>query len=119
MDARIRSRRSNDRAIIENPPAHLTDTELERDVEKFVTDILPPVKYNDLLRAARVAKDIRLYDEAARQSAGYEERNRLLVVFTEDEKKALRKEKDDAFSEKGMLVVIATVSLAAFLQGIA
>ena len=75
------------------------------------------MNYNDLLRAARVGKDIRLYDEAARQSADYGERNRLLVTLTNEEKTALRKERDNTFSEKGMLVVIATVSLAAFLQG--
>ncbi|KAG6040342.1 hypothetical protein E4U41_000848 [Claviceps citrina] len=97
--------------------ARLTDAELEADVERFVTNILPSVEYNDLLRAARVGKDIRLYDEAARQSDGYDERNRLLVLLTDEEKTALRKEKDNAFSERGMLVVIATVSLAAFLQG--
>lgn len=75
------------------------------------------MRYQDLLRAARVGKDIRIYDEAARQPAGYDERNRLPVILTEEEKSALRREKDDAFSERGMLVVIATVSLAALLQG--
>ncbi|KAG6011064.1 hypothetical protein E4U21_000095 [Claviceps maximensis] len=117
LNAHNRSRRANERAIIENPLAHLTDAELEVDVQRFVTNILPSVDYNDLLRAARVGKDIRLYDEAARQSADYDERNLLLVTLTNEEKTALRKEKDNAFSERGMLVVIATVSLAAFLQG--
>jgi hypothetical protein len=70
-----------------------------------------------MLRAARVGKDIRIYDEASRQPAGYDERNRLAVILTEEEKAALRDERDLAFSERGMLVVIATVSIAAFLQG--
>ena len=69
-----------------------------------------------MLRAARVAKDIRQYDEAAREPPGT--RSYLLVELTEEEKTALRREKDDAFSERGMFVVIATVSLAAFLQGL-
>ncbi|KAG5934621.1 hypothetical protein E4U53_000646 [Claviceps sorghi] len=154
LSAHNRSRRANDRAIIENPlgesgsnigellhwtcwrslkqkplvlvllsgepesrNTRLTDAELEIDVRRFVTNVLPSVDYNKLLRAARVGRDIRLYDEAARQSAAHNERNRLPVTLTDDEKTALRKEKDNTFSERGMLVVIATVSLAAFLQG--
>ncbi|KAG5985177.1 hypothetical protein E4U55_000813 [Claviceps digitariae] len=117
LNAHNRSRRANDRAIIENPLAHLTDAELQVDVRRFVTNVLPSVNYNDLLRAARVAKDIRLYDEAARQTAEHDRRNLLLVSLTNEEKAALRKEKDNTFSERGMSVVIATVSLAAFLQG--
>lgn len=65
------------------------------------------MRYQELLRAARVGKDIQIYDEAARQPAGFEERNRLAVILTEEEKIALRNEKDVAFSEKGMLAVIA------------
>ncbi|KAG5920758.1 hypothetical protein E4U42_006080 [Claviceps africana] len=117
LNAHNRGRRANDRAIIENPLACLTDAELEIDVRRFVTDVLPSVDYHKLLRAARVGRDIRLYDEAARQSAAYNQRNRLPVTLTDEEKTALRKEKDNTFSERGMLVVIATVSLAAFLQG--
>ncbi|KHO01020.1 sugar transporter [Metarhizium album ARSEF 1941] len=112
-----KSRSANDRAVIENPLSHLTDAELELDVRYFSETFLPSVKYQELLRAARVGKDIRMYDEAARQPAGYDERNRLSVILTEEEKAALRNEKDVAFSEKGMFAVIATVSLAAFLQG--
>ncbi|KAG6017282.1 hypothetical protein E4U43_001840 [Claviceps pusilla] len=80
-----------------------TDAELQVDVQQFVTHILPSVKYHALLRVARVGKDIRLYDEAARQSADYDERNRLLVTLTNEEKTALRREKDKMFSESGML----------------
>ncbi|KAH0599186.1 hypothetical protein MHUMG1_03303 [Metarhizium humberi] len=112
-----KTRSANDRAVIENPLAHFTDAELELDVRNFAETFLPSVRYQELLRAARVGKDIQIYDEAARQPAGFEERNRLAVILTEEEKIALRNEKDVAFSEKGMLAVIATVSLAAFLQG--
>ncbi|KFG82291.1 sugar transporter [Metarhizium anisopliae] len=112
-----KTRSANDRAVIENPLAHFTEAELELDVRNFAETILPSVRYQELLRAARVGKDIQIYDEAARQPAGFEERNRLAVILTEEEKIALRNEKDVAFSEKGMLAVIATVSLAAFLQG--
>lgn len=96
--------------------AHLTDEELQRDVRSFVDNHVPSIAYEDLLRAARVAKDIRLYDEVARKEGYYGETN-LLVKLTEDEKRALRRERNVPFSEKGMRIVILTVSLAALLQG--
>lgn len=114
--AQVRSRKTNDGAIIENPLAHMTDYELEEDVRQFAQNHLPSVRYEDILRAARVAKDIRLYDSIAWRP-GFELRNRLPVHLTAEEKEALRRERDVAFSEKGMWVVIATVSLAALLQG--
>ncbi|EGR48913.1 uncharacterized protein TRIREDRAFT_26160, partial [Trichoderma reesei QM6a] len=96
--------------------AHLTDEELERDVQSFVENHLPSVRYEDLLRAARVAKDIRVYDEVARQK-GYNFESTLPVQLTKEEKYALRRERDVPFSEKGMRIVILTVSIAALLQG--
>jgi hypothetical protein len=71
---------------------------------------------NDVLRAARVAKDIRVY-EAVAWSTAPDAGHALPIQLTEREKKALRDEKDLVFSEKGMWIVVLTVSLAAFLQG--
>ncbi|KAK1986497.1 hypothetical protein LZ30DRAFT_280621 [Colletotrichum cereale] len=108
-------RRINERAVIENPLADYTDEQLEADVASFAQKHLN-VDTAELLRAARVAKDIRLYDEVARssnESAGME----LPVQLTEEEKRALVRERDVPFSEKGMWTIIITVSLAAFLQG--
>ncbi|KAK5995691.1 Putative polyol transporter 2-like protein [Cladobotryum mycophilum] len=116
LSAQVRNRRANDRAIIENPLAHFTDKELQDDVQAFVYKHLPSVRYDDMLRAARVAKDIRLYDEAARRP-GYGPGVNLPVHLTKEEKVAIRRERDVPFSERGMRIVIATVSLAAFLQG--
>ncbi|ODA76026.1 hypothetical protein RJ55_08308 [Drechmeria coniospora] len=110
--AQVQSRRTNDGAIIENP----LDAELDGDVRQFAQQHLPCVSYEDILRAARVAKDIRLYDMIARRP-GFDVRNRLPVHLTDEEKKALRRERDVTFSEKGMRIVIVTVSLAALLQG--
>ncbi|KAK2003988.1 hypothetical protein LX36DRAFT_666044 [Colletotrichum falcatum] len=107
-------RRINERAVIENPLAGYTDEQLGADVASFAQKHLD-VDTAKLLRAARVAKDIRLYDEVARssiESAGRE----LPVQLDEDEKRALVRERDVAFSEKGMWTIIITVSLAAFLQ---
>ncbi|KAH8174787.1 sugar transporter domain-containing protein [Sarocladium implicatum] len=116
LSAQARVRRANDRAIIENPLTHYTDEELEEDVKQFADDFLPSVNYDSLLRAAWVARDIRIYDEVARSEDSYSFRH-LPVQLTPDEKRALRREKDVPFSEKGMRVVIVTVSLAALLQG--
>lgn len=71
---------------------------------------------DQLLRAARVAKDIQLYDEVA-EDRGFHPRGSLKVHLTDNEKRALRDEKNVPFSEKGMRIVILTVSLAAILQG--
>ncbi|WYZ34106.1 hypothetical protein EsH8_I_000382 [Colletotrichum jinshuiense] len=108
-------RRINDRAVIENPLAHYTDEQLEADVTLFAQKCLN-VNTAALLRAARVAKDIKLYDEVARnpnEGASKE----LPVQLTPEEKRALRRERDVPFSERGMWTIIITVSLAAFLQG--
>ncbi|GFP55021.1 polyol transporter 5 [Trichoderma asperellum] len=116
LSLQTRGRRADGNAIIENPLAHLTDEELQRDVRSFVENHIPSIAYEDLIRAARVAKDIRLYDEVARKE-GYHVESDLLVQLTEDEKRALRRERDVPFSERGMQIVIITVSIAALLQG--
>ncbi|KAL6813857.1 MFS general substrate transporter [Trichoderma sp. SZMC 28015] len=114
--AATRGKRPNGNAIIENPLVHLTDEELQTDVRSFVDNHLPSVKYENLLRAARVAKDIRTYDKVARRE-GYRFESGLPVQLTTDEKRALVRERDVPFSEKGMWIVIITVSIAALLQG--
>ncbi|KAK2049639.1 hypothetical protein LZ31DRAFT_562455 [Colletotrichum somersetense] len=108
-------RRINERAVIENPLADYTDEQLEADVASFAQEHLN-VDTAELLRAARVAKDIRLYDEVARNSSESTGRE-LPVQLTGEEKRALVRERDVPFSEKGMWTIIITVSLAAFLQG--
>lgn len=94
--------------------AHYTDEQLEADVKSFAERLT--VDTTALFRAARVAKDIKLYDEVARNTfpgAGKD----LPVQLTAEEKRALRRERDVPFSERGMWTIIITVSLAAFLQG--
>ncbi|KAI0138955.1 MFS general substrate transporter [Hypoxylon sp. NC0597] len=113
----VNRRRNNNQGIIENPLVHLTDEELRKDVTSFHRACLEPVvALDDLLRAARVAQNVRSYDEAAR-SKGPKARYTLPVQLTEEEKAALKAEKDVLFSERNMFIVILTVSLAAFLQG--
>ena len=81
-------------------------------------ECLPNKKFSLIVRAARVAKDIRSYDDVARGIFdAVDDRVVGLVKLTDDEKKALRAEKNTIFSQTGMFVVILTVSLASFLQG--
>ncbi|KAI0453774.1 sugar transporter-domain-containing protein [Xylaria acuta] len=109
-------RRKNYQVVIESPLARLTDEELEKDARDFQRDFLPCVDAERLLRAVQVAKDIRIYDAVARSEDPDAYKN-LPVQLTAREKIALKKEKDSLPSEPTMLIVVLTVSLAAFLQG--
>ncbi|KAI0467515.1 sugar transporter-domain-containing protein [Xylaria cf. heliscus] len=109
-------RRNNYQGVIQSPLARLTDEELERDARDFQRAFLPRVKAERLLRAVQVAKDIRIYDAVARSEDPNAGRN-LPVQLTATEKIALKKERDSLPSEPTMLMVVLTVSLAAFLQG--
>ncbi|KAI0429981.1 sugar transporter-domain-containing protein [Xylaria sp. FL1042] len=109
-------RRNSYQAVIESPLARLTDEELEGDIREFHRQFLPSIDVQQLLRAVQVAKDIRIYDAVARSDDPHAGKD-LPVQLTAKEKMALRKEKDSLPSEPTMLIVILTVSLAAFLQG--
>ncbi|KAI2628465.1 hypothetical protein GGR54DRAFT_345421 [Hypoxylon sp. NC1633] len=114
--SQVSRRRHNNQGIIENPLAHLTDEELQEDVAFFWRTCLPAVDQADLLRAARVAQNVRKYDEVSRSKDPKAGQN-LPVRLSAEEKSALKAEKDDLFSQRNMFVVVLTVSLAAFLQG--
>ncbi|KAI0446313.1 sugar transporter-domain-containing protein [Xylaria telfairii] len=114
--AKGHQRRNNYQVVIEGPLARLTDEELEEDARAFQRVFLPHVKAEQLLRAVQVAKDIRIYDAVARSEDPNADRN-LPVKLTTREKVALKKERDSLPSETTMLIVVLTVSLAAFLQG--
>lgn len=86
------------------------------DVVEFRDQWLHSVELEPILRAARVAKDIRFYDVVA-QGENPDTRGNIVVNLTPEEKKALKTEKNTIFSQTGMFIVILTVSLAAFLQG--
>lgn len=102
------------RAAKQRVPGHIRDEELPGDVAQFQQECLPKVPYDRLLRAARVAKHAKTYEDISR---GYARHVNGLVELSGEEKEALVKEHDSVFAEPGMFIVILTVSLAAFLQG--
>jgi hypothetical protein len=93
----VRRRRNNDRAEVVNPLSHFTDEELREDVRRFARLLGPEVSEEKLLRAARVAKDIRLYDEVARGTLSDEVRKSLPVQLKDFEARELRRERDSPF----------------------
>lgn len=93
---------------------HLSDKELQGDVKEFSRH-LPDVEYEDVLRAARVAKDIRTYDQVARNSIT---QTNLLVLLEDEEKDGLVSEQDELRGQfREIFPVILTVACAGFLQG--
>lgn len=93
-------------------------TELRKDAHDFAirTLELNEDQANNFIRAALVAKDSRVYDLVTRGDPDYVNRN-LPVTLIPEELEALRNEKDRLFSERGILIVIVCVAIAAFLQG--
>ena len=90
--------------------------ELQQDARDFATNILElsEEQANNFVRAALVAKDLRVYDLVARGDSEYTNRS-LHVTLTPNELEALRNEKDRLFSERGMFIIAVCVAIAAFL----
>jgi hypothetical protein len=84
-------------------------------VEAFREQCLPNVNCDRLKRAAIVGKYPKTYEEISR--GNWVGSTEGLVELDGEEKQALVAEHDSAMPERGMLVVILAVSLAAFLQG--
>ncbi|KAK1532775.1 uncharacterized protein CCOS01_04758 [Colletotrichum costaricense] len=107
--AQVSRRNINTEAIIEAPLVHLDDDELEEDVRQFAEN-LPGVPFQRILRAAQVSKEIRAYTDEGLQDS-------LPIKLKPKERIALKAERDKAFSQSGMTVIVVTVALAALLQG--
>ncbi|GAP88037.2 putative sugar transporter [Rosellinia necatrix] len=103
-----------------NVLASYNDQTLRRDAARFAIDQLDmdnnSADFNNFIRAAFVARDIDIYYAVARGILRYE-RGNLNVDLNDDEKEAIRNEKDKLFSERGITMVNLAVSLAAILQG--
>ncbi|KAH8895597.1 hexose transporter [Thozetella sp. PMI_491] len=111
---KVNSRVANVDRRLEHALSNIRDEDLPGDVEDFQRTHLPAVAFDRLLRAARVAKNPKTYEDLSRGLSSYVPG---LVDLSGEEKEALVKEQDSVFQEPGMLIVILTVALAAFLQG--
>ncbi|KAI1132243.1 sugar transporter-domain-containing protein [Nemania abortiva] len=100
--------------------ANYNDHKLRRDAERFAVDYLKfDAKSDDFkkfVRAAFVARDIDIYYDVSHGNVTFAP-GQLDVDLEEDEKEALRNEKDKLFNERGITMVNLAVSLAAMLQG--
>ncbi|KAI0436780.1 hypothetical protein F4803DRAFT_556668 [Xylaria telfairii] len=103
-----------------NVLASYNDQTLRRDATRFAVDQLgidnKDEDFDNFIRAAFVARDIDVYYAVSHEVTGYAP-GQLDVDLKEDEKEALRKEKDKLFNERGITMVNLAVSLAAILQG--
>ncbi|KEZ39179.1 hypothetical protein SAPIO_CDS9836 [Scedosporium apiospermum] len=109
--------RVEDRVRIQNPLSSLNDEQVNIDATRFVNSKARFLsdRVEEVQRAAHVAKHIRFYEQIAR---GYNPGGASPpVILTDDEKRALVREKEKIISEHGMWYVFVTVALAAFLQG--
>lgn len=93
----------------------MRDEELPADVESFHRECLPEINLQRLLKAAKIGKHPNTYEDISR--GRWEGSMEGLEELDGVDKKALVAEHDSALPERGMLIVILTVSLAAFLQG--
>ncbi|KIL94419.1 hypothetical protein FAVG1_02983 [Fusarium avenaceum] len=79
-----------------------------------ICEELPILEREQVRRAAEVAKEGDYY---YRLSRGYVNGDGSVENLSQDEKDGIVAERERLFSQRGMLVTILTVSLAAFLQG--
>ncbi|KAI1113314.1 sugar transporter-domain-containing protein [Nemania sp. NC0429] len=96
------------------------DPTLRRDASRFAREQLgiddKTEDFRDFIRAAFVARDIDIYYDVSRGFREYAP-GELDVDLRDDEKEAIRNEKDKLFNERGITMVNLAVSLAAMLQG--
>ncbi|KAG9501504.1 hypothetical protein J7337_007193 [Fusarium musae] len=96
-----------------NSLAGVSEPVLRRGIDTLCRD-LPSLERDEVERAAEVAKNGNYY---YRLSKGLITNLSPVVELTQDEKESLVAERERLFSQRGMLIIICTVSLAAFLQG--
>ncbi|KAK7957326.1 glycosyl hydrolase [Apiospora aurea] len=119
-----RGQRKTFRGQVPDSLALLNDDELREDARHFARAQLgmkdgpeSSEAVEKLVRAAFVARDAAIYDRVAQGDEEYASRP-LQVTLSDDEKEALKNERDKLFSERNILRVTAAVCLSAFLQGL-
>ncbi|KAL3589857.1 hypothetical protein FPOAC2_12038 [Fusarium poae] len=106
-------RQIHERDEFGNSLAGVSEPVLRKGVDALCTE-LPSLERLQVERAAEVAKNGNYY---YRLSKGLINNLSPVVELTQDEKDNLISERERLFSQRGMLSIICTVSLAAFLQG--
>ncbi|CZR38379.1 uncharacterized protein FPRO_06430 [Fusarium proliferatum ET1] len=96
-----------------NSLAGVSEPVLRKGIDTLCRE-LPSLERDEVERAAEVAKNGNYY---YRLSKGLITNLSPVVELTQDEKESLVAERERLFSQRGMLIIICTVSLAAFLQG--
>ncbi|XEU95828.1 hypothetical protein FSHL1_001113 [Fusarium sambucinum] len=106
-------RQIHERDEFGNSLAGVSEPVLRKGIDALCTE-LPSLERVQVERAAEVAKNGNYY---YRLSKGLITNLSPVVELTQDEKDNLVSERERLFSQRGMLSIICTVSLAAFLQG--
>jgi MFS family permease len=106
-------RQIHERDEFGNSLAGVSEPVLRKAIDALCTEI-PSLERIQVERAAEVAKNGNYY---YRLSKGLITNLSPVVELTQDEKDNLVSERERLFSQRGMLSIICTVSLAAFLQG--
>ncbi|KEZ43218.1 hypothetical protein SAPIO_CDS4895 [Scedosporium apiospermum] len=106
---------------IPNVLGRISDNELPEAIDNFhkstsqtLTGLRSYPSKDELQAAATIWKNREYYENAARADI-----RDTPITLNDAERKAIVREADHAFSERGMSIVVATVSLSAYLQGFA
>lgn len=91
----------------------VSDEDIRQDIDTICSE-LPLLEREQVRRAAEVARMGTFY---YRLSKGDVNGDPSVENLSQDEKDSIVAERERLFSQRGMLVIIVTVSLAAFLQG--
>ncbi|EKJ75378.1 hypothetical protein NXS19_013196 [Fusarium pseudograminearum] len=103
----------HDREEFCNVLTDVSDDDLKNGIVALCTE-LPSLDHVEVERAAEVARHAKHYYFLSKEATN---NNPLVINLTPDEKSNLVSERERLFSQRGMLSIISTVSLAAFLQG--
>ncbi|CEI40084.1 unnamed protein product [Fusarium venenatum] len=106
-------RQIHERDEFGNSLAGVSEPDLRKGIDALCTELLSLERFQ-VERVAEVAKNGNYY---YRLSKGLITNLSPVVELTQDEKDNLVSERERLFSQRGMLSIICTVSLAAFLQG--
>ncbi|KAL4729680.1 hypothetical protein ACLX1H_004102 [Fusarium chlamydosporum] len=106
-------RQIHERDEFGNSLAGVSEHQLRKGIDTLCRE-LPSLERSQVERAAEVAKNGNYYYRLSKRLIT---NHSPVILLTEEEKDSLVAERERLFSQRGMLSIICTVSLAAFLQG--